>query len=346
MNNEIKPKKSWYTKWWGILIIIIVCVNIATLINSQKTLQEINNSNDVANIGAENNTKIDGFTKFTSEELGFSVLFPETPKENILDLAELTIYNFQAHKIINEKNSVQYDVFYTDMRNEKILEDNFVRTYLNNYISGKLSEWHGKSLKENDITFRGFSAKEYTFVSEFHKIEMMHKGLFFIIDGDKIELSIIYPQTLNEESTEYENFKKSFSLGAIDKPLSPKYWSNKTIKVKLPLSWEKSSISRENRILTYVNKAGHSIELDKMEFNNQTVSCADLKKEVGSQNIDNNGHMYRIFLNQDYGFHMKMILKCIENDKQSFVLAGKAPENTFFRSQLIFEKSLDSFDFE
>lgn len=349
MTNKTESKKPWYAKWWGVLIIIVVLLNIVFLINSKDTTQDSNNSTDTTvlnNTKTENNITIEGFSKFISKDWGFSILFPEKPKENTLDLKDLTIYNFQSHKLISEKEPIQYNIFYSDIKGGKILDDNSIKAYLDNYASGKASMNNGKLIDENDIIFQGFPAREYIFVDEMQDIEMVHKGVVFIIDGDAMELSVIYPSTLSVEVVEYENFKKSFRLEAIHESLTQKYWSNGTIKLKPPLSWKKTNSSQENRILTYANKAGHSIELYEAKFNNQNVSCYDLQQEVGSKNIDNKGYIYRIFPNPDYDLNMKMIIKCIEKSNQSFILSGKAPENTFFRSQLIFEETLDSFSFE
>lgn len=43
---------------------------------------------------------------------------------------------------------------------------------------------------------------------------------------------------------------------------------------------------------------------------------------------------------------METIMKCIENNGVSFILMGKAPKNTFIKSQLIFQKVFNSFEFE
>jgi len=349
MNKKTESKKEWYTKWWGILIIIILFLSTVSLINSKNTFQETNDSNNInitKNTATENDIKIDGFLRFTSDDWGFSVLLPEVPKENILDMEELKIYNFQVHKLIDGKDSIQYNIFYSDIKGGKILDSDSIKIFLDNHVSGKASVNSGKLLEENNMIFQGFPAKEYIFIDEMQNIEMIHKGVVFIIDGDAIELSVIYPSTVDEKTAEYENFKRSFKLGPIKIPLSQEYWSNKVIKLKLPSSWEKSNSSQGNRIITYANNAGHSIELYEVKFNNQSVSCSDLRKEVGSKNIDSKGYMYRVFPNQEYNLNMKMILKCIEKNNQSFVLSGKAPEKTFFRSQLIFEEILGSFSFE
>lgn len=346
--NKEENSKPWYKNWWGVLIIIIALLVIGSLMNSTDTNQNFNDSTDdiiLNNNRTENNITIDGFSKFNSEDYGFSVLFPAKPKEKTLELSDVTIHNFQSHKLINENEFVQYNVFYND-HEKKILDDNSIEASLDGSVSGRVSQNKGKLINKNDIIFQGFPAKEYTFLDEMKDREMMHKNVVFIIDGDAMLLSVVYPSTLNEDIVKYEKFKKSFQLKAVHEPLTKKYWSNGVIKLKLPRSWKKRNYSQENRILTYSNEAGHSIELYEAKFNNERVSCHDLQQEVGANNIDSKGYMYRVFPNPDYDLNMKMIMKCIEKDNQSFVLSGKAPENTFFRSQLIFEKTLDSFSFE
>ncbi len=349
MNNKTESKKPWYTKWWVMLIIIIVLINIVSLINSKDTAKNYNNSTNTTilnNNRTENNIVIDGFLKFTSEKWGFSVLFPEEPKENILKLADLTVYNFQSHKLINEENFIQYNC--NNFKGIKILAEDSIKAFLDNYALAKASTNNGKLINDNDIIFQGFPAREYTYIDEIQNIETTHKGVVFIVDGDVIELSVAYPSTLNVKIVEYENFKKSFRLEAIHESLTQEYWSNGIIKLKLPISWDSRDKlkSLKKAELIYANKSGHFITLYEAKIYNQGFSCNDLRQEVGSKNIDDKGYMYRTFPSPDYDINLKMISKCIEKDNQGFILSGNAPENTFFRSQLIFEEVLNSFSFK
>ncbi|MFW0862065.1 MAG: hypothetical protein ACKKL6_00555 [Candidatus Komeilibacteria bacterium] len=348
MDNSIELKKPWYKKWWGVLLIIIAVIYIPPLINSKNMSDSTNTDSqnilEMNKVG--NDIQIDGFSRFTSKDWGFSVLFPEEPKENTLDLPEMTIHNFQAHKLISENEPIQYNIFYSDIKNGKIMDSDSISAYLSNYASGKASASNGKLISKKDINFQEFPANEYSYMDTVLNIEMVHKGVILIVDGDAVELSVVYPSTLNSDTAKYEDFKQSFELEAIQKPLSSEYWSNGILKFKPPVNWEKKDSSQENRILTYVNEAGHSIELYESKFNNQKISCNDLQKEVGDKNIDDKGYMYRTFPNPDYNIDMGMVFKCIENNNQSFILSGKAPVNTFFRSQQIFQDLLDSFTFQ
>lgn len=358
-----KVKKSWYKTWWGILIMIFLFINIFPYLSTklaqvQKQKEGIvlettenntaNQVNDIAHTSQTNNSPIksnitiDGFSSFSSDTFGFSVLMPEQPKENIVDLSDLTIHNFQAERVINETNPMIYSINIGINNNGKILSDDAISAFLDNYLSGRLSiATNAKIIEEKDTIFKGFPAKEYKYLSKIDSIELEHRGIIFVIDGDHMTLSIAYPSSLKEGLVKYDEFKKSFNLMAVDVLLKENSLLNGKIKFDSPQNWKKLNSQAVDRIAAYASMAGHSIELHE-----QKSTCKEMADQIGTSNIDNNGYMHHIFPIDKYNINMKIIVKCIEDGQQAYTLSGIAPEKYFFRSELIFNKALDSFDFK
>lgn len=350
MSNK-EPKKSWYATWWGILIMIFLFINIFPYLSkltqfqnqNEKIALETTENNDVyqSNDSTYTPQVIDGFSIFSSDTFGFSVLVPSQPKENIVDISDMTIHNFQAERVVNEMNPMIYSVNFAVNNNGKILSDDSISAFLDNYLSGRLSiATNAKIIEEKDAIFKGFRAKEYKYLDTLGSIEIEHRGIIFIIDGDSIDISVAFPSSLKEELVKYDEFKKSFNLMAINLLSEEKYLIDGTIKFKVPQDWKKSDSKSKGGIVDYASEAGHSIALREQAF-----SCNEIAKQMGLNNIDRNGYIYYTYPLEQYNINMKTITKCIENNEKIYTLSGTAPEKTFFRSEAIFKKALSSFDF-
>jgi len=245
--SKKESKKQWYKTWWGILIIIYLSINIGSYVGT-KLGQSQNQKGGNASETTGNNTKdiaytsqttnppiefdiiINGFSRFSSDAFGFSVLMPDQPKENIVDISDMTIHNFQTERVVNEMNPMVYSVNFTVNNNGKILSDDSISAFLDNYLSGKLSiATNAKIIEEKNTIFKGFRAKEYKYLDTIDSIEIEHRGIIFIIDGDHITLSIAYPSSLKENLVKYDEFKKSFNLMAVDIPLKENSLLNEKI---------------------------------------------------------------------------------------------------------------------
>ncbi len=348
-----KPK-PFYKKWWFTALYIIVILSIVGSALGQPGDMKIQKENSPTEEDLfegifkeeDSDITINNFSPFTSKKFGFSVLYPETPNESIIDLPELTTHGFQVTKAHSETEPIQYNVFYTINENGKILDDDSISVVLNNQASMKASQYDGNVIEDRDIVFQGFNAREYTFTSKMYGLDFIHKGIVFVVDGDTIELTVLYPDSVKEDSVKYEDWKKSFQLKAIESELAKQDWSNKIVKFTPPNGWIQSTIKAGSRVVGFANDIGYSLELYEVKVGNQQPTCREIKNEFGEENVDSQGYMYRIFNLKEYTVDFKTITKCIENSKKTYILIGKSLEATFFRFEIIFKKVFDTFMFE
>ena len=188
--------------------------------NHQELNQENNRltENNGTTILVADRITIPKFIRYSGEGSGFnfSILFPTIdPKIYDLDLEVGYIKSYQAQDIINseENKFVQYSVFFFTMPGgKKILSTESIRAYLTNYPESKNAQNNGTLTKKEMIAFKGFPAIEYVFSYELHGVEMVNKGLAFIVEGIPIDLSVVYTNTIPESNVYCNDYIRSFAL--------------------------------------------------------------------------------------------------------------------------------------
>ena len=217
-NSETKPvenkgsKKNWI--WIGVGIVVLLIV-----IGAFSSTEVSNISVDEPTTLQAEQVSIPGFVKYSNTEAGFdfSVLFPTSDPESFdLDLDEVYIKSFQAPHIIDLEQSkfVQYSVFFSTPSGGKILSDESIRAYLENYPKGKSISSGGTLTREEITTYKGLTAIEYVFSSEMQGVSMTHKGIAFVVDGIPIDLSVIYTNVTSLSNIFYDDYIKSFAISA------------------------------------------------------------------------------------------------------------------------------------
>lgn len=202
-------------------ILVIVLFFIAALIQGERTTRNIQESvgNFQSTVLQAEQVNIPSFVKYSNTEAGFdfSILFPTTDLESFdLDLGEVYIKSFQAPHVIDLEQSkfAQYSVFFSTPKGGKILSDESVRAYLENYPKGKSISSGGILSREEITTYKGLVAVEYVFSSEMQGVSMTHKGIAFVVDGIPIDLSVVYTDVTSPSNIFYDDYIKSFAISA------------------------------------------------------------------------------------------------------------------------------------
>lgn len=203
--------KKWVQIGFGIIVFIVIVGTSSSLDVSNEQMVE-----KITTLQAEQ-VSIPGFVKYSGEDAGlnFSVLFPTSNPESFnLDLEEGYIKSYQAPDIIDleERKFVQYSVFFSVRKEGKILGEESIRAYLENYPKGKSVSSGGTLKKENMTTYKGLTAIEYVFNSEIQDTAMTHKGIVFVVDGIPIDLSVVYTNITPASSIYYDSYIKSFAI--------------------------------------------------------------------------------------------------------------------------------------
>lgn len=200
-------------------IVVIILFFVAALIHGERTTRNIRESIETSQpttLQAEQ-ASIPGFVKYSNTEVGFdfSVLFPTSDTERFdLDLGEVFIKSFQAPHVIDLKQSksAQYSVFFSMPKGDKILSDESIMAYLENYPKGKSISSNGTLTEEKMTTYKGLTAIEYVFSSEIQGIATTHKGIAFIVDGIPIDLSVVHSNVTPLSSVYYNDYIGSFAI--------------------------------------------------------------------------------------------------------------------------------------
>jgi hypothetical protein len=338
-----KKHKHKYRYYLAIFFLILSLFSLYVSYANSKYGCEAQEVSSDAKLTKLTEIEIDGFIRYISKKDSFIVLFPEEP--------EISEYKIEGSGILKNYQSfvrnkaIEYNVFIIEP-NSKILSNKAISAFLNSIVKSQAgSVKDGIIISEKSTEFQGFEARGYIYSNIVLDTKMIHKGVIFIVDGDPIQLSVLYPEKINESEVNYKEFVNSFQLIPLELELSDQKYTNDKYKLSFypPAGWEQRDLlSRKyNKIAIFANEAGHSIEIY------ESVSpCKEVKNEFLQSDIDKEGNMKKTFALPESNTGMTILVRCIEKSGKTFIIKGVAPEKTFFRSESIFKKSLKTFSFE
>lgn len=334
-----KRHKHKYIYYFAILFLIL---SLFFLYISSTYKHESQETGLGANLTKSIEIEIDGFTRYTSKKDGFIVLFPEEPEISEYEIEGSKVKNYQS--FIRNK-AIEYNVFIIET-NLKILSNKAISAFLNSIVKSQAeSVKDGIIISEKSTEFQGFEAREYIYSNIVLDTKMIHKGVIFIVAGDPIQLSVFYPEKIDESEVDYKEFVNSFQLIPLELELSDQKYTNDKYGLSFypPAGWkQRDLLSRKyNKIAIFANEVGHSIEIYESVF-----SCKEVKNEFLQSDIDKDGNMKKIFTLPKSNTSMTILVRCMEKSGKTFIIKGVAPEKTYFRSESIFKKSLKTFSFE
>ena len=299
------------------------------------------------NITKELIDKLNGVPiKYTSLSDGFAVYFPSSPQKNtIKDVMGGTVKNYQS---VSQDGFVQYNVFF-DYFDKKILSDESQEAYLGGCLAGRLLiSKKSRVITNNKIVFRGFNARKYEYIDVVEGVEILHEGIVFILDGDSVSLTCVYPKEVDHQPS-FDKFVKSFELLPIKARLSDEYWKDPStgLMLRSPVDMRKrDKRSSKSVIATFVNKAGHSISIIDVTAEYPSFKLSDIKQEFPHATRDSDGFLVNTLYNSTNNMEFIQLVKFLEYDNHIFMFQGYAPKQTFFRSERIFKASMNTVTFE
>ena len=213
-----KNRSNWILGIFLALIGIIVVSFIASIFMRIKQGTTIQNELTSEEFYKATNAEIKGFFKYESIEDGFSILFPEEPIINKLFFEKTMVKNYTSMTISEDKIDqdsifplIQYDVSFTTFTDGKIPSDVVLSgDFMNSYSYGVVEKLEKAKLVSQESTiFKGAIARKYTII---WGTDNICKEIFFVIDGNLVSLSVIYPAGIDESKIHYGDFINSFKL--------------------------------------------------------------------------------------------------------------------------------------
>ncbi|HUU15745.1 MAG TPA: hypothetical protein VMW72_01235 [Sedimentisphaerales bacterium] len=285
-------------------------------------------------------------TKYTSLSDGFTVYFPSTVQQNTIEnVMGGTVRNYQS---VSQDGLVGYNVF-LNYFDKKFLSDESQEAFLDGYLAGKLLvSKNSEVITNNRIVFRGFNASRHKYTYVVEGVEILCEGIVFILDGDSVYLSCGYPKEVDPQPS-FDEFVKSFELLPLGARLSDEYWKDLStgLMFRHPIDMqEREKKSRKSIIVTFVNKAGHSLSIINVTADYPSFKLSDIRKELPQATRDSEGFIVNTIHNSTSNMDFIQLVKLLEHGNNIFMLQGYAPKQTFFRSERIFKESINTVSFE
>jgi hypothetical protein len=291
---------------------------------------------------------LDGATKiYTSKQDAFSVTMPSVP--NVIERRVADIENIRTYQAESQNSTVQYFV-HVGVFDTKILSEESIRAYLNRTPIGRLVVANESRIVKNAATtFRGFDAQEYEYTSTYEGIEVINKGITFIIDGDSMSLTMMYPKGV-EPKLKFDDFIKTFELLPLEPVLATDYWIDMSSGLRFnppaDMSEKKTEKGRNGLIVTFGNKAGHSMSIFSISAPNPNYTLTDVRRELGGMQQDADGHYKKEFIISGTRIPMVQLMHHVVNNGRIYMIQGCSPKQTYFRSERKFKEAMKTLAFD
>jgi len=284
--------------------------------------------------------------KYTSLSGAFAVYFPSIPQQNTIEnFMGGTVKNYQS---VSQDGLVQYNVF-LNYFDKKILSDESQEAYLNSHLAGRLlSSKNSRVITNNQTVLLGFNANRYKYIEVVEEFEILHEGIIFILDGDSVSLTCVYPIAVDPQPS-FDEFVKSFELLPLEARLSDEFWKDLStgLMFRPPIDMqEREKKSGKSIIVTFLNKAGHSLSIINVTAEYPSSKLSDIRNEFAQATKDSEGFLVNTINNSTLNMDFIQLVKLLEHENNIFMLQGYAPKQTFFRSERMFKESLNTVTFE
>lgn len=294
----------------------------------------------------------DHFSQYYYPNDGFEASFPSKPLEFRTDRGPQLGYVNSYQAVVAFPMS-QYSVF-VDHSPNKTYEDAAVAAYLDGIVQGLLKGAENANLKYTRMTrVLGFPAKEYQFAFTIKDLPFDEHGIVFLVDGNHIRLSYFFDAKEQNADKYFQRFIGSFRLVPIDAPLGDQKFEDKLRGITLtpPDGWKKGLPLYAQIVFLFSSPAGHSITV--LDSGTPLYVCDNYDAELKmTQGITSSGimpigaHMAAWSKSTAYNptvkIRMSSIHYCLNTQNGAVILIGAAPEETFFRSEVIFRKVAES----
>lgn len=290
----------------------------------------------------------DHFRKYSYPAEGFEISFPSKPLEFRTPHIDGSGYS-KSYKAILSNPLSQYSVF-IDYSSNKVFSDDAIDGYFDGVIRGLML-----MANNTEVTYKkrtkllGFPAVEYQFSDEMEGIAVVATGIILMIEGNHVRLSqLSLPSDLSSKR-DFTKFVSSFRLIPIDSPLSSDRFEDESrgFSFSPPVGWEKGTTKFPQIPVIYTSPTAHTVQM--MDSGSAAYTCENYRQEVhdfyGIQSagiFKINGRPVKWIKSRmsapSITTHMTSISYCLDTSRGAVILSCMAPENTFVRSELIFQK--------
>ncbi len=283
---------------------------------------------------------------YVSKKDGFSVLMPSIPTEMSLDPTNNT--HVRIYQALTKKGLVQYNIFCHFFK-KKILGHETVQTYLDSNLPDHLvGADKGQIIRKTFTQFRGYDAKEFEYISAEGDAEFIYKAIAFLIDGDSISLTMVYPKESMPELT-FDEFTKSFELLPLEPLLSSDTWIDKRLGLRFTppegLFNQNNKRRRNDLIVMFTNEAGHSIGILDATVAYPGITWSDIQNQLSEMKDCGNGFYEKIIPGTTTKAPTVQLLRCVNTGEKIYLIQAYAPQSTYFRYVEKFKAAMKSFSF-
>jgi hypothetical protein len=289
----------------------------------------------------------DHFVLYSFPSDGFTAAFPSKPLEFRTPGRDGS-YSTSYQALVPNPPS-QYSIFVSHSP-KRVFEPESIAAYLNGLVRGLVAASQGgKARLARNTVFHGFPSIEYEYDDVVGGLPVVSHGIALVIDGEHVRLSQIYSRSDSTAQSNFRRFTDSFQLTAIDAPLSATPFADiqHGVSFNPPDGWTLGTARSEQIVAVHLSPAGHSVTI--LDSAKATYRCDSYQAELESLGetvtmgtLSTGPRQVRWFkataFNPSAKIRMTHIDYCIESSKGAVVMLGAAPETTFFRSQIIFEK--------
>ncbi|MCK4739446.1 MAG: hypothetical protein KAT46_05815 [Deltaproteobacteria bacterium] len=294
----------------------------------------------------------DHFSLYRFPADGFEVEFPQKPLEFRTDKdLEYGYSNSYQALVVNPIS--QHSVF-VGHSPKRVFEDDSIDAYLEGMVSGLIKGADEPALEyTRKIRFLGFPAIEYKYTHKIEGVPVIGRGIVLIVDGEHIRLSQLYVINDGNAEKNFKRFVDSFRLTPIDSVLSKKRFHDVTrdISFSPPEGWKRGTSKFAQVLTTFTNPGGHSITV--LDSGTPAYMCGNYKAELQATQVTQDAGkilasrrtvvwLKSTAYNPAAKIKMTSVHYCVNTMKGAVVMIGAAPEQTFFRSEIIFRNTAAS----
>lgn len=289
----------------------------------------------------------DHLRKYSFPAEGFEILFPSKPSEFRTPI-EGSGYSTSYQAILANPLS-QYSVFLQHSPN-KVFSDGSINAYFDGHIRGLMSNSNNtEPTYKRRIKLLDFPATEYRFTDLMQGIPVVVRGIVLMVDGNHIRLSQFSTPSCLSSERDFKKFVSSFRLIPIDAFLSSNRFEDKSrgIMFSPPDGWKQDTTEFAQIPVIFTNPAGHTVQI--MDSGIAGYKCENYQQEAytyfgiqssGALKINGRPAKWIKYPGPTTSAKTRMtcIGYCLETSRGAVILLGMAPENSFIRSEMIFQK--------
>ncbi len=146
--------------------------------------------------------------RYMSMADGFSVWFPSPPKQTV---SQGTSKILGVHYQSFADNGTQYNVSFKYCKDSKDAPRQSQAKLLEDYLVGRAMFAQNNTVLKKYAKFKGFNAAQFKHTTRSGGIETVHEGIVFLVKGDFVSLTCVYPSSLSPEPT-FNEYADTFEL--------------------------------------------------------------------------------------------------------------------------------------